>query len=64
MRGKDMVAIGRIVLAKRERVIMLQPWEKGLLGMTLRYPYELRDAKDYFYDIPDMTDLLISMNLR
>jgi DNA end-binding protein Ku len=22
--------------------------------MTLRYPYELREAKDYFYDIPDM----------
>jgi DNA end-binding protein Ku len=29
MRGKDMVALGRIVLAKRERVIALQPWEKG-----------------------------------
>jgi DNA end-binding protein Ku len=54
MRGKDMVALGRVVLSKRERVIMLQPWDKGLLGMTLRYPYELREAKDYFYDIPDM----------
>ena len=29
MRGKDMVALGRVVLAKRERVIMLQPWDKG-----------------------------------
>src|SRR4051794_8237596 len=38
MRGKGMVALGRIVLAKRERVIMLQPWEKGLMGTTLRYP--------------------------
>ena len=52
------------MLSKRERVIMLQPWDSGLPGMTLRYPYELREAKDYFYDIPDMTDLLISMNLR
>ena len=51
MRGKDMVALGRVVLSKRERVIMLQPWDSGLLGMTLRYPYELREAKDYFYDI-------------
>ena len=25
-----------------------------MLGMTLRYRYELREAKDYFYDIPDM----------
>jgi DNA end-binding protein Ku len=48
MRGKDMVALGRVVLSKRERVIMLQPWDNGLLGMTLRYPYELREAKDYF----------------
>jgi hypothetical protein len=32
MRDKDMIAIGRIVLAKRERAIMLQPWDKGLLG--------------------------------
>ena len=54
MRGKAMVALGRVVLAKRERVIMLQPWEKGLMGTTLRYPYEVRDSKGYFYDIPDV----------
>ena len=54
MRGKAMVALGRVVLAKRERVIMLQPWETGLMGTTLRYPYEVRDFKDYFYDIPDV----------
>ena len=54
MRGKGMVALGRIVLAKRERVIMLQAWENGLMGTTLRYPYELRATKDYFGDIPDV----------
>jgi DNA end-binding protein Ku len=54
MRGKDMVALGRVVLAKRERVIMLQPWDKGLLATTLRYPHEIRDAKDYFGDISDV----------
>ena len=53
MHGKDMVALGRVVLAKRERVIMLQPWDKGLMATTLRYPYEIRDAKEYFDDIPD-----------
>jgi DNA end-binding protein Ku len=52
MRDKGMAALGRVVLAKRERVIMLQPWDKGLMGTTLRYPYELRDAKEYFEDIP------------
>ena len=54
MRGKGMVALGRVVLSKRERVIMLEPWEKGLTGTTLRYPYEVRDAKEYFDDIPEV----------
>ncbi len=36
-----MAALGRVVLAKRERVIMLEPWDKGLMGTTLRYPYEV-----------------------
>jgi DNA end-binding protein Ku len=52
MRGKGMVALARVVLAKRERVIMLQAYDKGLMGTTLRYPYEIRDAKEYFDDIP------------
>jgi DNA end-binding protein Ku len=54
MRGKDMVALGRVVLSKRERVVMLEPWNKGLIATTLRYPYEIRDAKDYFGDIPNV----------
>jgi DNA end-binding protein Ku len=33
---------------------MLQPWDKGLMATTLRYPYEIRDAKEYFDDIPDV----------
>src|SRR5919201_2756501 len=61
MRGKAMVALGRLVLSKRERVIALEPFDKGLLGTTLRYPYEVRDAKDYFADLPELalaTDML------
>ena len=54
MRGKGMAALGRVVLGKRERAIMLQPWDKGLMGTTLRYPYEIRDAKEYFDDIPNI----------
>ena len=55
MRGKGMVALGRLVLSKRERVIALKPYDKGLLGTTLRYPYEVRKAEDYFCDLPDLT---------
>ena len=54
MRHKTMVALGRLVLSKRERVIALEPYGKGLLGTTLRYPYEVRDAKDYFADLPEL----------
>jgi DNA end-binding protein Ku len=55
MRGKGMAALGRVVLAKRERVIMLQPWGNGLMGTTLRYPYEIREEREYFDDIPNVS---------
>jgi DNA end-binding protein Ku len=48
MKQKDRVALARIVLTNREHVIALEPLAKGLLGITLRYPYELRDEDDYF----------------
>ena len=54
MKGKGVVALGRIVLNKRERVIALEPFGKGLLGTTLHYAYEVRDAADYFDDIADV----------
>lgn len=54
MRGKSVVALGRIVLARRERVIALEPFENGLLGTTLRYPYEVRSSADAFDDIDDV----------
>jgi DNA end-binding protein Ku len=54
MRGKDMVALARIVLAKREHVVMIEPWGKGLVATVLRYPYEIRDTKEYFDEIPDI----------
>jgi hypothetical protein len=37
----------------REHVIALEPRGKGLLGVTLRYPYEVRKEDEYFDDIPD-----------
>ena len=63
MKRKDKVALARVVLSNREHVIALKPLGKGLLGTTLRYPYELRDEDDYFDDVPsarvskDMVDL-------
>jgi len=48
MRDKDRVALARIVLTNREHIIAIEPLGKGLLGTTLRFPYELRDEEDYF----------------
>jgi len=51
MKDQGRVALARIVLTSREHVIAIEPLGKGLLGTTLRYPYELRDEGHYFDDI-------------
>jgi DNA end-binding protein Ku len=54
IRSMDMVAIGRVVLTSREHIIALEPLENGLMGTLLRYPYEVRDEKEYFDEIQDV----------
>jgi DNA end-binding protein Ku len=51
MKRQDRVALGRIVLTNREHIIAIEPMGKGLLGTTLRYPYEVRGEDAYFDDI-------------
>jgi DNA end-binding protein Ku len=51
MKNKDRVALARIVLTNREHIIAIEPLGKGLLGITLRYPYEVRNEHEYFDDI-------------
>src|SRR5262245_22800248 len=53
VRFAGMVALGRVVFTSREHVIALEPRGKGLLGITLRYPYEVRKEGEYFEEIPD-----------
>jgi DNA end-binding protein Ku len=53
IKKEGMVALGRVVFTSREHVIMLEARGKGLMGMTLRYPYEVRKEEDYFDDLPD-----------
>ncbi|MGT2502677.1 non-homologous end joining protein Ku [Bradyrhizobium guangxiense] len=54
IRDMDKVAIGRVVLTNREHIIALEPLDKGLMGTLLRYPYEVRDPKEYFDEIQDV----------
>jgi DNA end-binding protein Ku len=50
MRGKGMVAFGRLVLSKRERVIALEAYDKGWLGTTLRYAPDLLTLATHIVD--------------
>jgi DNA end-binding protein Ku len=54
IRSLDRVALGRVVLTSREHVIALEARDKGLMGLLLRYPYEVRDQAEYFEDIEDV----------
>jgi len=53
IRKEGMVAIAKVVFTSREHVVALEARGKGMLGVTLRYPYEVRAQADYFDDIPD-----------
>ncbi len=54
MVAKEMVGIGRIVLNRRERMLMLQSRGKGILATTLRYPYEVRQDAEYFSEVAEV----------
>jgi DNA end-binding protein Ku len=63
IRKEGMVALGKVVFTSREHIIALEARDKGMMGITLRYPYEVRKADDYFDTIEnekvpkDMLDL-------
>ena len=52
MTRRGMVGIARVVLFGKERMIMLEPRSRGLVGTTLRYAYEVRAEGAYFDEIP------------
>src|SRR6202051_2913436 len=53
IRKEGMVALGKVVFTSREHVIALEARGKGLMGITLRYPYEVRKQDEYFDAIED-----------
>jgi DNA end-binding protein Ku len=48
------VALARVVLTNREHIIALEARDKGLVGLLLRYPYEVRQHGEYFDGIQDV----------
>jgi DNA end-binding protein Ku len=55
MKQKTVFAVARTVLFRRDRVLALRPYDRGIVATTLHYDYEVRDAKAIFDDIPDVT---------
>jgi DNA end-binding protein Ku len=53
MQKKQKVALSRVVMSNRERLIALMCRDNGLLMMTLRTADEVRDGAEYFTDITD-----------
>ena len=53
IRKEEMVAVGRVVFTSREHIIAIGARGKGMMGVTLRYPYEVRKKEDYFDVIED-----------
>jgi DNA end-binding protein Ku len=52
MDKEGQVAIGRVVMSQRERLVALEPRDKGIVATVLRSHDEVRAMKDFFEDIP------------
>ncbi|MGA7231696.1 MAG: Ku protein [Xanthobacteraceae bacterium] len=50
---EGMVALGKVVFTSREHIIALEPRNKGMVGVKLRYPYEVHQPEEYFDTIDD-----------
>jgi DNA end-binding protein Ku len=54
MRAEKMVGLARVVLFRRERLMMLAPRDKGIVSTTLHFANEVHAASAYFDEIPDV----------
>ncbi len=54
MAAEGVAGLGRAVISRRERLLVMEPRGKGILATVLHYNYEVRDDKAYFESIPDV----------
>jgi DNA end-binding protein Ku len=54
MAAEGVAGLGRAVISRRERLLVMEPRGKGILATVLHYNYEVRDDQAYFEDIPDI----------
>lgn len=53
LRRGGVVGVARLVLNRRERAVMIEPRDKGLVLWTLRYGDEVRDPSALFREVSD-----------
>ena len=54
MRKEELAGLARVVIYRREHLLLLRPRGKGLLATALRYKNEVRDEKEYFDNIKNI----------
>lgn len=54
MEKAGQIALGRVVLSTRERILALEPRGKGVLAYTIRSDAEVRKPEEIFDDIADL----------
>jgi DNA end-binding protein Ku len=54
MERSGQVAIGRLVMSQRERLVALEPRDNGIVVTMLRSHDEVREAAQFFDDIPNV----------
>lgn len=54
MRKENLVGLARVVIYRREHLLLLAPRGKGIMATALRYKNEVRDEKNYFDDISNI----------
>jgi len=54
MRAAGQIALGRVVMSTRERIVALEPRDRGIVAWTLRSHDEVRDPAQVFAAIPDV----------
>jgi DNA end-binding protein Ku len=53
MRAENKLAIARLVMSSRERVVTIGAYDKGMMVQTLRMANEVRATSSYFDEIPE-----------
>ena len=55
MRASGQIALGRVVLSTRERLMALEPHAKGIMAFSLRTKGEVKNSADVFDEVEDVT---------